>query len=510
MTRVRALPRVASVLSRYPLPAALLLGLVLRLIGLEARSLSYDDTFSIFLARRSLAEILSGTAADTMPPLYYFLLHFWMSIGGSAWFIRLLSVLLTLLAIFLLYRLGEIWLGRSAAGWAAFLAAISPLLIYHGQDVRMYALLVAAQLGYLLCFTSIWRRTHDDRSAAWSWVGLVLCGAAAMYSHNVAVIALAVPDLFLLLKRKWKILLRLVAAQVVIGLLALPWLLLVPGQIAKVQKAWTLPPPGLVEILQAVVMFTASLPLSAPLLALALLLSLQIFVMLGLELRRTWREEPERRSGIGLLLALGAFPPLALFAASYVVKPVFVPRAFLVSSLAFDLLAGAVIARTWSRGVGKLLALGFVLAAAISLPSHYTYQNFPRSPYKAAMTYLEGVVGPGERVIHETKLSYFPSAFYAPGLTQVFLVDPPDSPNDTFEPGSQQAMQIFPQADLEAAAGSGCPGCRGVYFVTYSQTFVEYAESGLSEHPNLHWLSERYRQVDRQVFADLEIYHFER
>ncbi len=85
---------------RHALLLILLLGLILRLIGLESRSLQYDDTFSIFLSARSLPEILSGTAADTMPPLYYFLLHFWMLLGQSAWFIRLLSVILSLVALF--------------------------------------------------------------------------------------------------------------------------------------------------------------------------------------------------------------------------------------------------------------------------------------------------------------------------------------------------------------------------------------------------------------------------
>src|SRR5512142_161399 len=187
-----AIHRGRAWLRGHPLSLALLVGLILRLIGLESRSLQYDDTFSIFLSARSLPEILSGTAADTMPPLYYFLLHYWMLLGQSAWFIRLLSVILSLVAVFLLYRLVACWFGRAAAGWAAFLAAISPLLIYHGQDVRMYALLVVCQLGYLWFFTRIWQGEAftTNLSQDWKrnlvlWSGLVLCGAGAMYSHNV-------------------------------------------------------------------------------------------------------------------------------------------------------------------------------------------------------------------------------------------------------------------------------------------------------------------------------------
>lgn len=492
----------ARVLARYqPLPA-LLLGLLLRLIGLESRSLQYDDTFSILLAARSLPEIVRGTAADTMPPLYYLLLHSWMLVGQSAWFIRLLSVLLSLAAIWIFYHLVKLWLGKSAAGWGAFLAAIAPLMLYHSQDVRMYALLVTLQLGYFWFFSRLWLAKSEQQFRWGSWAGLVACGAGAMYSHNVAVFALCVPNLFLLLRREWKMFFRLLAAQLIVGLLALPWLLLIPGQIAKVQKAWTLPPPGLVEVIQAIIMFTASLPLAVPLLAIAMVLSLQIFVMLALEL---WRGRKQPPSVLFWLLLLFV-PPVLLFTASYIMRPVFVPRTFLVSSLAYAALAGLVISRTWSRGVGKLLAAAFVLAAAISLPSHYLYDQFPRSPYRQVTTYLEGQVQPGERVIHDTKLSYFPCHFYAPDLPQVFIADPPGSPNDTFEPGSQQAMQIFPQPDLPAAVGES----NEIYFITFSQTFNEYQAMGLAEHPSIAWLTKHFRQVDRQVYSDLEIYHFQR
>lgn len=491
---------------RHPLMAVLLLGLVLRLVGVQGRSLQYDDTFSIFLSERSISEILRGTAADTMPPLYYLILHFWIGVSREVWFVRLLSVLLTLLAICLLYRLGERWLGREAAGWAALLAACSPLLIYHGQDVRMYALLVAGQLGYLWFFTQIWFSSGRGASSRWNWPGIILCGAASMYTHNIAVFALAVPNLFLLVRREWRLLGRLFAAQFGIGLLALPWLFMIPGQIAKVQKAWTLPPPGVVEILQAIVMFTANLPLPVPLLALALLFSLQILVILVIELRRSWKEAPDRRPAIMFLLILLLLPPGLLFAASYAMKPVFVPRAFLVASLAYDLLAGFIIARTWSRGIGKLLMAAFLAAAVISLPSFYLYQQFPRSPYRQAVTYLQGIFSPGDRVIHETKLSFFPSHYYAPQLPQVFLADPAGSANDTLEIGSQEAMQLYPEVNLASAVGEGTR----VYFITFSQTFREYKALGFTEHPNLAWLDNHFRQVDRQLFNDLEIYTYER
>jgi hypothetical protein len=153
------------------------------------------------------------------------------------------------------------------------------------------------------------------------------------------------------------------------------------------------------------------------------------------------------------------------------------------------------------------LAVGtFELAAVISLPSQYLLNSFPRSPYQEAMSYLEAVIQPGERVIHDNKLSYFPSRYYSPDLPQRFLADQPGSPNDTFGPGSQKAMGIYPQPDLQSAIGDS----QQFYYVVFTQTIQEYKAAGLADHPNLTWLRTHYMLLDKKVFNDLEIYHFSR
>ncbi len=497
-----------------PLVGILLLGLLLRLIGSSVRALQYDDVFSIFLAKQGLSAILAGTAADTMPPLYFYFLHFWMVLSQEVWFIRLLSVLLSLGVVAWLYALVNYLAGRSAANWAALLAAVSPLQIYHAQDVRMYALLVLAQVGYLYFFARLFIppavpapgiTKPKHRKAV--WVGLIACGTAAMYSHNVAVFGLVASNVYLLFRRDWKGSVRLLCAQSLIGLFALPWLLLLPGQIAKVQHAWSLPRPGLIEILQAILMFTASLPLPFILLAVVAVFSLQLWLMTLLE---TWKARRAQTSGLPnslLLLVCSLFiPPVLLFGASYLVKPMFIPRAFLISSLVYDGLAGLIISLSWARGVGKVMAATFLLAAAISLPSFYTFDSFPRSPYQQAAGSLLTQVQVGSLIVHENKLSFFPMHFYQPDLPQVFVDDLTGSANDTFEVGSQEAMKIYPQADLPTAVGNS----QDVYYILFTETYNEYRALGLAEHPGQAWLEQHFRQVGKQVFNDLEIDHYQR
>lgn len=67
-------------------------------------------------------------------------------------------------------------------------------------------------------------------------------------------------------------------------------------------------------------------------------------------------------------------------------------------------------------------------------------------------------------------------------------------------------MNIFPEPDLAAAVGDS----RGVYFITFTQTFQDYQRMGLAEHPNIAWLDDHFQQAGRMAFRDLEIYHYER
>jgi len=203
------------------------------------------------------------------------------------------------------------------------------------------------------------------------------------------------------------------------------------------------------------------------------------------------------------LVALALVPPLLLFAASYLMRPVFVTRGFLAATLAYLGLAGVVIAQRWPRLPAWLILAGFVAGAGIGLPVHYTFNEFPRSPFQVTAEYLQGKVQAGSQIIHDNKLSFFPTLYYAPDLPQVFLADAPGSPNDTLAPASQAAMNLYPQADLDLAAGDA----PRLYFVVFEITLQEYQQAGL-EHPQLAALKSRYKAGETARFNDLLVLEF--
>jgi mannosyltransferase len=323
-----------------------------------------------------------------------------------------------------------------------------------------------------------------------------------MYSHNLAIFTIIAPNIFLLIKRRWRLLGFLLVAQAGIGLLALPWLTTIPGQIAKIQNAFWTPRPGLVEILQVITIFHTNMPLPGWLLPVAVIVSIQILVVVVIEtIRAGWGDEKVQFVSIVILT-----PPVLMFVASYFMRPIFVPRAFMLSSLAYYLLLGRAIAAARSRIVGVILAGAFTILALLALPFQYTFNQFPRSPFQQMTEVLRREVNSSDVILHDNKLSYFPAAFYAPDLAQEFLPDEPGSHNDTLAPASQETMRIYPVSGLTEAIGNA----QRVWFVVFEEAVQEYRSQGKADHPVVSELGMKYTLAQKQTFNDLLVYEFTR
>jgi len=122
-----------GVISRKPWALVVLLtatGLFLRLIQIDFQPLWFDEGYSFYFAGRSIPRLISDTAVDIHPPLYYLILKGWMAIFGIGVLqARLLSVGIGTATIPLFYLLGRRLAGSSMGLWAAALLAISPFHI---------------------------------------------------------------------------------------------------------------------------------------------------------------------------------------------------------------------------------------------------------------------------------------------------------------------------------------------------------------------------------------------
>lgn len=479
-----------------------LLSLGVRIPYLGQRPLWYDEAFSLLLARQPWGEIVRGTAADTMPPLYYFLLNLWLNLGGEIAIARTMNVLLATIAVLVIWRWIAEALGEAEGRLAAVFAALSPFLIYHAQELRMYTLLLLGSSLYGWGVARLLRVKGTGARSGLAWMLTVGGGVIAMYSHNLALFTLAAPLLILLLQRRWGDVRRLAKGLAAILVLAAPWLVVLPRQIAKIQAAFWTPSPGPLEVLQALVTFHTNLPIPEWAIPIAVTSTVLVLTLMAYSVLK----RRPAKDGLRLMWAFLLVPPAGLLVASYLMRPVFVPRAFITSAVAYY----SVIA--WAAYEGPLPGQRFLIPAAVIipalvvLPAQYAYHSFPRSPFDQAVEFLQREVEQDAIVVHDNKLSSFPMEIYGPELPSTFIRDEPGSHNDTLAPATQQVLELAPADDIDSAVG----GAEVVWFVVFERAEEEYRQLGESGHPRLQWLRQRFELRGSWAFNDLNVYHFRR
>ncbi|MCH7814758.1 MAG: TIM barrel protein, partial [Planctomycetes bacterium] len=173
---------------RALLPWLLLLGpaAVLRLIGISTTGVWHDEAMSIHTARMGFFEQLVDMAvANNQPPLYFLLLKLWAVVTWWPVWLRLFSVVLSLVGVVYAVRWIRLWDRR--AGWlAGLLAATSPLMVHYAQEIRAYALLYTCLLAGLYYGERLAR--EGSRPAR---VGLLICTSVMSCAHFTGLLTAA-------------------------------------------------------------------------------------------------------------------------------------------------------------------------------------------------------------------------------------------------------------------------------------------------------------------------------
>ena len=138
-----------------------------------------DEAIAVGIAGHPLSAIPGVLRMDGSPPLYYFLLHIWMSwFGNGEAATHSLSLVFATLTIPVSYWSANSLFGKRAALMAAVLFGFSPFLTGYAQETRMYALM--ALLGLLATTGFIHGFVHRRRK----WVALFAVSEALMlYTH---------------------------------------------------------------------------------------------------------------------------------------------------------------------------------------------------------------------------------------------------------------------------------------------------------------------------------------
>jgi mannosyltransferase len=222
--RIDTLDRWAPLVEICVLFVAVLTGLLFRLF--PSTPLWLDEALSVDIASQPLGDITDRLRHDGHPPLYYWLLHGWISLfGTSDAAVRSLSVVFGIVALALVWYVARRHGGPRLAMAATAVMAASPYAIRYASETRMYSMvMVLALLGWI-AVEQAWRR---PRLVSLVVVGLIT--GMLLLTHYWAMFLIAAFGALLVL-RAWRAddaanraaALKLLAASAVGSLLFLPW-----------------------------------------------------------------------------------------------------------------------------------------------------------------------------------------------------------------------------------------------------------------------------------------------
>ena len=199
----------------------LLLAFLLRIAGLDAQSLWWDEAFSTTVSSMDLHSLLVAALGDRVhPPLYYLVLRFWLTLGQSEFAVRALSAFLGVLAVASMFPMADVVGKRRLGVISAFALAISPLHIWYSQEARMYSLIVLLVLLGNYFFARLLRRGNLA-----NWLGYSISMLLAMHTHYLTLfIILAQMTYLTVMRQRYRALLRKwLLCMLIVGLLSAPW-----------------------------------------------------------------------------------------------------------------------------------------------------------------------------------------------------------------------------------------------------------------------------------------------
>ncbi|MBE9069912.1 glycosyltransferase family 39 protein [Leptolyngbya cf. ectocarpi LEGE 11479] len=384
-----------------PITLVLILATVLCFYRINGEGLWLDELTSI---RDAQVLPTQSIANNLVRPLYYILLMVWMKFGSSDAWLRSLSVIFALIAVFLLYRLGRRLFGETEGLIAATLMSLSPLFLNHAQEVRMYALSVCMGVAGTLCLA---RALTEKQSEAPPSHALLAgwCAFRLLATLTVPLnITLLLPDVLIYWLRFRQQRAALIRFGKWLALLLLLWSPCVLSVLYETSPDSTYAshhpgrkPPGLDNVVRTLKFWTVW-PFAVQANAIAATFY-KLFTFLVAGLMGAALIQKHKSPQVLWASAWFVIPLVPILFFSYLSVPIWVNRYLLFVSPYLFLVLAAGLSRLWRqwRIAAIAIALAYLIAVSGGLVRYYTVQDRP--DYKFIVETIEQYEQPQDVVV---------------------------------------------------------------------------------------------------------------
>lgn len=360
--------QIDKIWSWLPITLILLLATILYLYQLGTEPLWTDEFYSIRDAEAF--NILD----PGVRPLYFILLKFWMNFGNSDAWLRSLSVIFGIGNVFLTYQVGRRTAGELTGIISAFLLTLSPIFIFHAQEIRMYSM--STFIG--LAGTLILIKTLENISLKMLIIWAILRMLTTLTSPLN--ILLLLPDLLIIAweyRKQRRLLLFIGICLLSVGILIIPSATTMLDAAPKFFGDWVanLPPMNLKILLSTLEVFTVNPPGSSEMGALlSTFFRLYTILLLGLMGVALFHIIKNRIQPLLWIVAWAFLPSLPILFMSYAFANIWFPR-YLLFVAPYLLILIAVgflqIFHRW-RYIAAIIGICYLMAVSFVLTHYYT------------------------------------------------------------------------------------------------------------------------------------------
>jgi 4-amino-4-deoxy-L-arabinose transferase-like glycosyltransferase len=422
-----------------------LLFFILSIINLTS-SIWFDEAYSAYIVRGDFGQIWDMTSLDVHPPFFYFALKMWSSVFGTSDIaMRFMSVFFGLIAIVFIFHLLKRFFGIKAAGLGTIFAAISPLFIRYGQEMRMYTMVLAIVMAATY-FLSLALDNAKEKKGRKYFVIYAILIAIGMWTHyfsafawiaHVVAIIVHFGGFKKLIKNKI-VFKRLIFTYVFAVLLFVPWVPSFFKQIVTVQSGFWIPPVSfgsMADFIAASLFYNTGDGVESW----AWVFGIALIVVFIVSLVNVYKSQKTKiKSRLKYLLVLTVVPIITMIILSLPpLTSMFLRRYVLYSIIMIWVLFGVVVILSKDEFIKNILAALVIVVAIFG--NVFVETRDPEGDISNILAETFVAADEGEPIVMDSIWSYYDGIFYTSEKHPIYLFN--DSVN--YEYGSQEPVKQY-------------------------------------------------------------------